>query len=341
MQGFTDLLNGKELDSSKPMVEYIKEIGKEIDALAQKMGITAGEVADIAGDITRELTEDDKLRIYADTVLTFSDFTASLYDRRISKIEEERDAMSASFDDQIAMTDDLLISEENKSAEKERLENEKEIREDRYNKKIAKERKKQAVIDKVAAVFSIGIDTYVAAMKVEAQQGIFGIPIAAFLIAQGALAAAAVAAAPVPQYKTGKSKDDNYEGYAFLNDGGKTEYREDPKGNIHEIKGRNVVGYVGRDDIVHKDMDSMLDYHNIDKMIYNQALLTGSDISSQQVKEYQEAKRREQNSSNEQFKKDVKDIMKGWKFNHTTDNRGLAIAIADAIDQKDYQNKMM
>lgn len=73
-----------------------------------------------------------------------------------------------------------------------------------FNDKIAQEKRKQARIDKAAAIFDIAINTAVGASKAFAQGGgIFGIPLAAIVIAFGAVQAALVAARPIPAFRTG------------------------------------------------------------------------------------------------------------------------------------------
>ncbi len=72
-----------------------------------------------------------------------------------------------------------------------------------FNEKIRAEKIKQAKIDKAAAIFDITINTIVGASKAVGQTGIFGIALAPLIIAAGVLQAAAVAARPIPGFRTG------------------------------------------------------------------------------------------------------------------------------------------
>jgi len=72
-----------------------------------------------------------------------------------------------------------------------------------FNDRIKAEKRKQAGIDKATAIFEIAINTAVAASKATAQTGIFGLPLAAVLIAFGAIQAGLVAAKPLPAFRTG------------------------------------------------------------------------------------------------------------------------------------------
>lgn len=87
-----------------------------------------------------------------------------------------------------------------------------------FNDKIKAEKIKQAKIDKATAIFDIVINTAVAASKATAQAGIFGLPLAAVLIAFGAIQAGLVAARPLPAFRTGTQNAP--EGYAEVAEDG-------------------------------------------------------------------------------------------------------------------------
>ena len=77
--------------------------------------------------------------------------------------------------------------------------------EEEYAKKVLALKRKQAIFDKVQALFDIGINTAVAVSKaVAASPTTFGMPFSAFAIAQGALQAAVVLARPLPRYFKGR-----------------------------------------------------------------------------------------------------------------------------------------
>lgn len=87
------------------------------------------------------------------------------------------------------------------------------------------------------------------------------IPIA---IATGAIQAAAVLATPIPKFKTGKGQYDQYEGPAWVGDGGKSEmiFRED--GSIERTPSKPTLTFIGKDDIIHPDANALL-MHSISK----------------------------------------------------------------------------
>lgn len=76
--------------------------------------------------------------------------------------------------------------------------------EEQYNKKIAKEKQKQAKSDKNFALFNVALSTAQSIAKTFAIWGWpAGIPFAALALASGIVQAAAIASKPIPQYKKG------------------------------------------------------------------------------------------------------------------------------------------
>lgn len=131
-------------------------------------------------------------------------------DARMAKIEEEKEAS-------------IAAAGEN-SAAKERIEK-------HFNKQIAKEKRKQAIADKMGALFQIGIETASAAMR--AYNSLVGIPVVGVALATaaatktiilGAIQAAVVAAKPIPKFW--KGTDNAPEGPAVVNDQPGSTYQE-------------------------------------------------------------------------------------------------------------------
>lgn len=91
------------------------------------------------------------------------------------------------------------------------------------------------------------------------------IALAAVVGSIGALQLARAVATPIPKFKTGKGKDNKYEGPAIVNDGGKREpiLRED--GTIEYPKAMNTLTYLAKNDMVFPDINSLVDaIHNRD-----------------------------------------------------------------------------
>jgi len=76
--------------------------------------------------------------------------------------------------------------------------------EEKYNRQIAAQKRKQAQNEKLAGIFNVAIDTAIAVTKaVAASPATFGLPFSAFALASGAAQAAAIAAQPIPKFNKG------------------------------------------------------------------------------------------------------------------------------------------
>jgi len=108
------------------------------------------------------------------------DFVSGLYDRQAQKYEEAKKKELAAAGD----------NETKKSAI-----------EEKYAKKAADLKRKQAIADKLGALFQIALNTAIGVTS--ATSMVATIPLVPFIIAAGALQAAAVLAKPIPAYKEG------------------------------------------------------------------------------------------------------------------------------------------
>lgn len=133
-------------------------------------------------------------------------------ENRISEIEEEKNAQLASIDEQLAANQEYL--EKRRISEQEFAENEKALQDERVRieketqKKIREEKRKQAILDKAAAVFQIAINTAVSATNPAVA---INPVLQALVILQGIIQTAAVVAQPIP-YRKG-SKDTGPKGH--------------------------------------------------------------------------------------------------------------------------------
>jgi hypothetical protein len=148
-----------------------------------------------------------------------------------------------------------------------------------YNKKIGKEKAKIAKADKVAALFTAAINTYMGITKALASAPPpFNIILAAITAAAGAVQIAAIAAKPIPAYKHGI--DDAPEGFALVNDQPGSTYKEMiVSGNKAYIpQKRNQMVYLRRHDKVIKAAetkgitDNIRSASDLQRLINHQAL---------------------------------------------------------------------
>lgn len=131
-----------------------------------------------AWETEKEILEEKK-NLQIEMALQATDFVSTLYDRRLSKLEAQKEA-------------ELAIAGDNA--------NQKAIIEEKYAKKKAAIQRKQAVIEKVSAIYSIGVDTAKAVMKYISEGMAVLVP---WVIGMGALQIATVAAKPIPKYAKG------------------------------------------------------------------------------------------------------------------------------------------
>lgn len=175
--------------------------------------------------------------------LEIINFTNTIFDNRAQRYEDD---IQRNNDYYANILDNEQLTEEQRS----QLEAERDAKEAQLRKKQREEQRKQAIFNKVIAIADIAINTAVGISAALANP--LTLPATVPLItALGALQAATVAATPIPQYKHGKKASDNYEGIALLNDGGRDEVMVSPDGTIQRITGRNVLGYVGKDDVIY------------------------------------------------------------------------------------------
>lgn len=142
------------------------------------------------------------LEISGDLANAIGDIIFNLSQARIQRIQAEIDASDAKYDK--LLEDENLFEEDRK-----RIEETKERARQELEKKIAKEKRKQAILDKALAVVQIGINTAVNISKV--------IPnpiLVALVAALGAAQLAAVAAMPIPAYA--KGTDNHKGGFALV-----------------------------------------------------------------------------------------------------------------------------
>ena len=115
------------------------------------------------------------------------------------------------------------------------------ISENKYNTEINKLRKRQDALQKLQAIFSIGINTAVAAMQVAGQTGVGAVVAVPLVLALGALQIAAVLSEPMPQYAGGT--DSSLAGPAIVGEKGR-ELKVDPSGKMSLTPGKPTLDYL-------------------------------------------------------------------------------------------------
>ena len=156
-----------------------------------------------------------------------------LLDSKLQAYQKVQEGMNALHDLQVALTEqEISDNEKNRKKElKAAGDNEKKKLQinEKFDRKNASIKRKQAVADKAVAALNIGLSTAQAVMKSYAQAGPFGgIPGALLVAALGAIQLGTVLAKPIPAFEKGVTDFEG--GLATVSDGAGDEIVQTPKG---------------------------------------------------------------------------------------------------------------
>lgn len=179
--------------------------------------------ADAKASEKRRANAQQWLQVAADSLNTISELVATVYDAKITKIEEEQEANTASGEAEQERISELVekkvITEEEGEARKRAAEAATAKKNEELEKKKQQLKHKQAVWDKANAVAQAGIATALAIMNaLQMQPFPVGIAMAAIAGAMGAVQIATILATPIPKYA--KGTDRHKGGPAIVGDGG-------------------------------------------------------------------------------------------------------------------------
>lgn len=278
-EGFDDF-------DTKKAVESYEKYKKELEEKKSIQGVGAKGLPDDMADLREKLEEaqdieleiaretaDLKKQLEQDLADSIVDITGSIFDAKIMRYEED---IQKNNDYYANLLDNENLSEEQRDA----LEAERERKNAQLEKKKRETQRKAAIFNKIAALAEIAIDTAKKVAFISAQAAVLAAnPLTAALaplalaqiplvIGSGALAAGAIAAKPIPQYKDGKKQGQGQDGIALLNDGGKDELKISKDGSIERITGRNVLAPVLKSDTIIPDAQKFLSNLS-DKELYD------------------------------------------------------------------------
>ena len=163
------------------------------------------------------------LQVAADSLNNINELVATIYDAKITKIEEEQEANTEAGEAEQERITELVekkvITEEEGEARKRAAEAQTAKKNEELEKKKQQLKHKQAVWDKANAVAQAGIATALAIMNaLQMQPFPVGIAMAAIAGAMGAVQIATILATPIPKYA--KGTDRHKGGPAIVGDGG-------------------------------------------------------------------------------------------------------------------------
>lgn len=147
---------------------------------------------------------------------------SAIYDGQLEKIEQEKDANEERYEKEIEEIENLqetgAISQEEAEARKRAAEQRTAEKEEELEKKKQEIKYKQAVWGKATAIAQAGIATAVAITE-----SLPNFVLAALVGAMGAIEVATILATPIATYAKGTGKDGHKGGLALVGDGGKQE----------------------------------------------------------------------------------------------------------------------
>lgn len=219
---------------------------------------------------TEKWTERLELAEQASRVL--QDLTNAIFENRIQKIDDEINKNNEKYSV-------LLEAAKNDERQRELLEKERDLRNQELEKKKRKEQAKQALFNKLMAAAQVSIQTALAVITaLAAPPGIpFTIPAGILAGSLGAIQLAAVLAAPIPKYASGR-KDGKAE-IAYTGDGGRREVVERPDGSAYLTPNVATLTMLGKGDKVYSSEEAY-------KQRLRNSILQGFRNDNQKVAEF-------------------------------------------------------
>jgi hypothetical protein len=214
----------------------------------------------------------------------------NLGDKQIEEIERVRDRRLEDIDQELeTLTDQReskLINEEDFETRSTKLKQKRVDAEKKATDEINKIKKRQAILDKLAAIFNIIINTQQAVSLAMAQLATFSPPVIALLQALGALQVATVLAQPIPKFEKG-TKGKKGSGMALVGEKGPEAVFLPDQAKVIPHGPTQTYGRV---------LDAMMD-NNLDKYIHK-TYVAPALIKQQQKHEAEKQQEFAQNISN-------------------------------------------
>lgn len=136
------------------------------------------------------------------------DASNALFTSSIQDAESRRDSVLAADDAEKKSLEDKFsqghLSRKRYDAQLKALDEKKAADQKKLDADIAEQKRKQAIANKIIALFNIAVHTAESVMTTTAELGIFGLPVIPSIIALGAIQAGIVAATPLPKFHKGR-----------------------------------------------------------------------------------------------------------------------------------------
>jgi hypothetical protein len=268
---FTNKVNDKKLeDQSAAINDFLNLMGIEGEL---KIELTR-KIQEILSKISEAGRRNDieafkfHLEDLRELVLNIADIGDALFERKIENIDAEIKAEEDKYDKLINLAKDDV-------AQREALEEEKQLTIEKLEKKRLKVEQNQARVRKAAAIAEIAINVAIGVSKAWTKGAFLGGLESALIIANGVLQTAAVLATPIPQYKEGLERADK-DHIAMINDGGRQEYIK-RNGKILTTTKKDAIVGIQKGDTVYKSYEDMKN-----KILLTSALSNGQALNEGQ-----------------------------------------------------------
>lgn len=215
--------------SAEERANLERQLAKAKADLEQQMADAAKRSAGEALEADNKATEkrianaQQWLQVAADSLNTINDLISTVYDAKITKVEEEQEANTEAGEAEQEriqrLVEQKVITEEEGEARKRAAEAKTAQKNEELEKKKAKLKERQAKFDKLNSIAQCGIATALAIMNaLQMKPFPVGIAMAAIAGAMGAVQLATIIATPLPKYA--KGTDFHKGGPAIVGDGG-------------------------------------------------------------------------------------------------------------------------
>jgi len=200
------------------------------------------------------------------------DFAITLVNRsaeiEINALQDRIDAIDRKKEKDIEVANQTIINEQDKAAKLIQIETTANAQKTVLENQQRQLKVKEAQFERASSLLKVGIDTFEKVALIKSQAALLlANPITApyaavalsqipLVIASGAIAAAGIIATPIPRYKTGKGRGDNYEGLAVVGDGGRQEPIVRADGSMELSPAKDTLTWVGKDDIVFPSVEA-------------------------------------------------------------------------------------
>ncbi|MGB0896882.1 MAG: phage tail tape measure protein [Flavobacteriaceae bacterium] len=249
-------------------------IGNFANQLGQSLGIDSQSIGFLMTQVVEDFDDSTQgiLNSIGAAATVTQDILNGVFENNIENIQSQINQSEDYYNRQYELA-------EGDKLQQDLIREEQEKKREILEKKIRKEKEKQAKANKTSALFQAGINTALAVTAALATVPFvpLGLTMSILAGALGAVQIAAIASKPIPKFKDGHLSG-THEGWALTNDGGRDEVWE-RNGKAQVIKGRNVPIQMQKGDKIYKSVD---DY----KDLMRASILSSVDIHNNNLEKY-------------------------------------------------------